>query len=269
MGFCVQDIGEIYEKQDEKHSTAHRHDYYVVLLLLKGKGEHVIDFNRYPLSGRQVYFISPGQVHQIKDEEKPEGYMLSFSSRFMEENQIESCFIEDINLFNDYGESPPLPLNKDQEKLLESYCLQMRDWSDKPVKFQLQGLASLLKLFLISCNNVCSLHGDNPQKLQGGSSLLRNYKQLVEEHFKEWHRVSQYANALNVTPDHLNRTVKGLIGKTAKEYLLTRIVIGARRMLYFSDSTQKEIAYALGFKEQSYFSNFFKKCTGKSPSDFR
>ncbi|RAV27730.1 helix-turn-helix domain-containing protein [Sinomicrobium soli] len=269
MEFRIQDMGQMYKDREGRAGMPHRHDYYIVMLVLRGKGVHTVDFNRYSLSGGQVYFISPGQVHQVRDDEKPEGYVLSFSSRFMAENQIEPCFIDDINLFHDYGESPPLPLEKAQEQQLESYCRQMNEWSHTPVRFRLQGLASLLRLFLISCNNVCSLHGDNLQELQGGGSLLRDYKSLVEAHFKEWHQVSRYAGALHITPDHLNRTVKALIGKTAKEYLQSRITTEARRMLYFSDTSQKEIAYALGFAEPAHFSSFFKKCTGDSPSHFR
>ena len=91
----------------------------------------------------------------------------------------------------------------------------------------------------------------------------------METHYKTWHATSQYANELNITPDHLNRSIKSLIGKTAKEYIQARITIAAKRMLYFSDLSTKEIAYDLGFSEPANFSNFFKKCTGISPSEFK
>ncbi|RNL86323.1 helix-turn-helix domain-containing protein [Sinomicrobium pectinilyticum] len=269
MTFRIRTMEDIYEEHSGKADEPHRHDYYIIVLVRRGKGTHSIDFTEYPLSDRQVYFISPGQVHRIVEKEKSRGYVITFSGRFMTENQIDSCFIDDINLFKDYGEAPPLPLAGQQLEQLSSYCEQMMEWNSKNMKFRSQGIGALLKLFLISCNNLCSLHGENPQQLHAGGTLLRDYKQLVEEHFTEWHLVSRYAEALHVTPDHLNRTVKSLIGKTAKEYLQSRITVAARRMLYFSGQPQKEIAYALGFSEPAHFSSFFKKCTGMSPSDFR
>ncbi|MGS2739144.1 AraC family transcriptional regulator [Sinomicrobium sp. M5D2P17] len=269
MIFRIRTMEDIYEENFGKADEPHRHDYYIIVLVKKGNGKHSIDFTEYPLSDKQVYFISPGQVHQIVEKEKSNGYVITFSTRFMTENQIDSCFIDDINLFKDYGEAPPLLLAEQQLQQLSAYCEQMMEWSNRNMKFRSQGIGSLLRLFLISCNNLCSLHGENPQQLHAGGILFRDYKQLVEVHFTEWHLVSQYADALHVTPDHLNRTVKSLIGKTAKEYLQSRITIAARRMLYFSGQPQKEIAYALGFSEPAHFSSFFKKCTGMSPSDFR
>ncbi|UGU16424.1 AraC family transcriptional regulator [Sinomicrobium kalidii] len=269
MTFRIRTMEEIYDRNGGKTDEPHRHDYYIILLVRKADGIHHIDFKEYPLSGGQVYFISPGQVHRIVEREKSHGYVITFSTRFMAENQIDACFIDDINLFKDYGETPPLPVDVQQETQLNAYCEQMMDWSKANIKFRSQGIGSLLRLFLISCNNLCSVHGENPQQLQAGGTLLREYKDLVEKHFTEWHLVSQYAEALHVTPDHLNRTVRSLIGKTAKEYLQSRITVAARRMLYFSGQPQKEIAYALGFSEPAHFSSFFKKCTGMSPSDFR
>ncbi len=59
------------------------------------------------------------------------------------------------------------------------------------------------------------------------------------------------------------------IGKTSKELIQSRISIEAKRMLYFSDLSIKEIGYELGFSEPANFSAFFKNCTGMSPSTFR
>ncbi|HPE77644.1 MAG TPA: helix-turn-helix domain-containing protein, partial [Draconibacterium sp.] len=126
-------------------------------------------------------------------------------------------------------------------------------------------ISSYIKLFLIHCNNVCTLKNDNPQNQEAINSILKNFKMLVNGKYMVWHQTTDYASELNVTPDYLNRVIKSLTGKTAKEFIQARIIIEARRLLYFSEMSAKEIGYKLGFSEPANFSAFFKKNTGFSP----
>ena len=259
---------DIYDQQKGNTDQPHRHDFYTIIFAKKASGIHLIDFNEYQLSDNLIFFVSPGQVHQIIEKEQSNGWVITFSREFLEENHIDYCFIEDINLFTDYGQSPPLPLDEQEIDILNQYSHQMLTTLSSETKFKMSAIGALLKLFLITCNNICTLEQKNPQQVHAGTTILKAYKNLVENHFSEWHKVHQYAEELHVTPDHLNRTIKLLIGKTAKEYLQSRIIIAAKRMLYFSDLTTKEISYELGFSEPSNFSNFFKKITGISPSQY-
>ncbi|MEB3344485.1 helix-turn-helix transcriptional regulator [Aquimarina gracilis] len=269
LSFDIKRMEDVYDSSRGKLDDPHRHNFFTVLFIKTANGKHMIDFNEYELEENQVFFVSPGQVHQLNEHQKSYGWAIIFSRQFLEENNIDYCFIEDINLFTAYGETPPLYLNSKQQKQLDHYCRQLFEIQQSNVKFKSQAQGALLKLFLIACNNICTLDERNTQQLQAGATILKDFKNLVERHFSEWHLVQQYAEALHVTPDHLNRTIKSLIGKTAKEYLQSRIIIAAKRMLFFSDQTTKEIAYALGFSEPSNFSNFFKKSTGTSPSAFK
>jgi len=267
--FDIKKMEDIYDKTGGTTDTPHRHDFYIILLVSKAKGVHIIDFNEFLLEDRQAFFLSPGQVHQIKEEQKSYGWVITFSRQFLAKNNIDYRFIEDINLFQDYGHTPPLYLNELQLKQLNAYSSQIFNTYSSNSKFKLEAIGALLKLFLIYSNNICDIETKDPQQLHVGSVILKEYKNLVEEHFSDWHKVQQYAEALHVTPDHLNRTIKSLIGKTAKEYLQSRIIIAAKRLLSFSDKTTKEIGYDLGFTEPANFSNFFKKCTSFPPSYFR
>jgi AraC-like DNA-binding protein len=72
-----------------------------------------------------------------------------------------------------------------------------------------------------------------------------------------------------VTSDYLNKTVKNLTGKSAKDHIQSKLITEAKRALLFSNITNKELAYELGFEESSHFNNFFKKMTGQTPTEFR
>jgi AraC-like DNA-binding protein len=74
---------------------------------------------------------------------------------------------------------------------------------------------------------------------------------------------------LHVTTNHLNETVKGTLGQPAGMIIRERLLLEAKRLLRYSDSPVAEIATHLNFEDPSYFSRFFKKHTGFSPSEFR
>ena len=78
-----------------------------------------------------------------------------------------------------------------------------------------------------------------------------------------------YATALNVHVNHLNKVLKDTIGKTTSEIVSSRINQEAKILLKQTNWNVSEIAYSLGFDEVAHFSNFFKKHTGASPNIFR
>lgn len=267
--FGISRMEDIYISNGGKAEPPHRHDHYVVILVDKAKGKHIVDFMEYNFSDKQVYFLNPGQVHQVAESEIPKGYSMFFSAQFLANHYIPINYIEDLNLFHDYGHSPPMELNEAQLDNLCNYCEEMIKNQNEEIKFKDELIASFLKLFLIQCNNHCSLPKDNPQKMEASNTILKRFKELVEKNYNQWSSTSDYAEELNITPDHLNRSIKSLIGQTAKGYIQSRINTAAKRMLYFSDLSTKEIGFQLGFSEPANFSAFFKKNTGLSPSEFR
>lgn len=270
LSFDIKRMEDIYDVSKGQADEPHRHAYYTVVLVKQAKGKHLIDFHEFDLAAQQVYFVSPGQVHQIIESERSLGYALTFSPQFMLENGIDFSFVEDLHLFQDFGYTPPLELEVEELEKLVNIAEEIYEFTHSNQKFKYQAVGALLKLFFIHCNQACSLSKEeNTQSVQASVSLLRSFKNLLNEHYKDWHKVSEYADALHITADYLNTSIKSLTGKTAKEHIQSRIIIAAKRLLRFSDLQNKEIAYELGFSAPANFSQFFKKCTGISPSQFK
>ncbi|MGB0982327.1 MAG: helix-turn-helix domain-containing protein, partial [Winogradskyella sp.] len=269
ISFGISKMEEIYTKRNGKVDEPHRHNYYTVLIVNKAKGKHIIDFNSYSLANQQIFFVAPGQVHQVIEQEKSYGFAMTFSNQFLVENAIRLSFIESLNLFQNYGKNPPLIPNNSQFKVIEDFTNQIFKLFDSEVNMKFLSIASFLKLILIECNNICAINPIESDIDNSGDNLIRNFKKEVENNYKEEHSATFYANLLHITADHLNRTVKSKIGKTAKEYIQTRIITEAKRLLYFTALTSKEIGYKLGFNEPANFSAFFKRHTQVSPSNFK
>lgn len=267
--FNIQRMEAIHEQSGGKTDVAHSHDYYTVIWLQKGKGEHLVDFNRYPLVVNDVFFVSPRQVHRLVPEGKPYGWVITFSRDFLAQNHINEDFITEMNLFGHFEERPPLqlpPVVAERAQTLLSYLWEVY-LSNSP--YRVASMSAYLKLFLIDCHAQCQLPEPLPGGDQGGRTILKAFRKLITEKFREQHQVQDYAEQLHISAKYLNQVVKSLLGKTAKELIQEKIILNAKRSLHFTDQSVKEIAYQLGFQDPLYFSSFFKKCTGLSPSSFR
>lgn len=269
LHFSIAKMQDIYTLRNGKVDEPHRHNFYSVLIISKAKGIHKIDFNEYELAEKQIFFIAPGQVHQVIEFEKSEGFSMTFSNQFLVENSIPLSFIESLNLFQNYGQSPPLKLERKAFESVENFANEIVELFNSDAAMKFLSIGSFLKLILIACNNSCAINPIESDIAISGASLIRNFKNAVNQNFKKEHSTTFYANQLFITPDHLNRTFKAKVGKTAKEFIQARIITEAKRLLFFSSLTNKEIAYRLGFNEPANFSAFFKKHTMLSPSHFK
>ena len=80
---------------------------------------------------------------------------------------------------------------------------------------------------------------------------------------------ADYATALSVHINHLNRSVKNVTGKTTSAHIAARIMKEAKALLQHTDWNISDIAYSLGFEYPSYFTLFFKKHAGLAPTQIR
>nr|WP_260180730.1 helix-turn-helix transcriptional regulator [Mucilaginibacter lappiensis] len=99
--------------------------------------------------------------------------------------------------------------------------------------------------------------------------IEREFSTLLRTHFKNWKRPADYASALSITVSHLNDTLKETTGKPVSEHIQQYVILEAKRLLFFTDQSIKEIGYSLGYDDPNYFSRLFKKNENITPLEFR
>ena len=270
VDFILKDIGEIFDQLNGISDRPHRHDYYTIILTEKGCGSHSIDFRKFEIENHSLHFVYPGQVHQVNNPERPSGWVMNFTQEFLIRNHITQNLIDQVYLYNTYGDSPPLHLNADEFTRFKNITRQLQEYSYRNISYQYEALGAVLKLFFINISSLCSISKQNAAtSYEGIGNLLVNFKKLISSNYHQWHKVTEYANELAVSSDYLNKYVKSNTNKSAKEFIQDRIIVEAKRMLLFTDKSNKELAYELGFEEPAHFSNFFKKIAEQTPGRFR
>lgn len=99
--------------------------------------------------------------------------------------------------------------------------------------------------------------------------IIRQFNLLVEKNYKSEHSVKFYADQLHKSPKTLSNLFNLYNNGTPSEIIQQRIILEAKRLLLFTNSSAKEIAYELGYEDVAYFSSFFKRVTGLSPLVFK
>jgi len=268
--FVIQNLEAMNNEMDTDTEVPHRHNYFTVIWPLTGSGKHMIDFREHIIKPDHIFFVSPEQVHLINIESPVSGYLIRFTCEFLETYSIRQELITNLRLFRTCDDSPPLPVSNSTKDLLLMFSKNMIAAFQSAGEMRFETVGAYLKLFLIECNANCTIRPEgNPQNIEVGRALVRKFKDLVDDHFSEWHQVKDYASSLNVTPGYLNEVIKSTIGQSAKEYIQNRLVLEARRLSLFTSQSFKEIGFGLGFNDPSHFSKFFKSLTGKSLQELK
>lgn len=102
----------------------------------------------------------------------------------------------------------------------------------------------------------------------GKLSTYIRFKLFVEDNLTDHTSVNDIAQKLALNTNSLYTIVKHYSGLSPKEFITNRLMLEAKRRLYYAESSIKELAYDLGFNDPDYFSRLFKKVTGQTIATF-
>ena len=101
------------------------------------------------------------------------------------------------------------------------------------------------------------------------AGLVHRFIERVEARFQHHDPLVAYAGALGISVPHLSRSCRELLGRSAARVIQDRLMIEARRDLVYTAMSISQISFRLGFTDPAYFSRFFARRAGVSPSDYR
>lgn len=240
----------------EMRAYAHRDDYYIVAMLTDGSAALEIDFERIELKAGDILIVSPWQVHGKPSGEQwcADGWMLAFSPEFLSETETRTL--------DEYSISPhPLSPGDNTVNDIVALCSMLERNIDN------DNIAGALATAIKSI--VLSVIGKSDMGVTGRYlNITINFRKLIDKHLVKEKSPAAYASMLNISEIYLNEAVKGATGLSAGAYLRSRLIVEAKRLLAYTSKFAKETAYSLGFDDYAYFSRFFRKHVGVSPSEY-
>ena len=265
--FVNQLPAHIFENQS-KITKPHKHNSYLAILFTKGSGRHEIDFNSYDIKPGSLFFLAPGQTHHWELSEDIDGYIFSHTADFYDLHYSHNR-IHQFPFFYSIQNTPLLTLEENQKAIIESLFARLFDEYLNKKAFQQQLILSYIDVIYIESSRLYLK--DNSQKIIKANSYSEKFQQfelLLEKNYIKEKSPSQYAEWMNISPKHLNRITKSVIGKTASEVITDRIILEAKRRVLHTKNNFSEVAFSLGYDDYAYFSKLFKKASGLTPTDF-
>jgi AraC-like DNA-binding protein len=202
------------------------------------------------------------------------GYTVLFSEAFFSAS-ARSESLQHSPLFR-IGGTPILKINEGQREFLNAIFRKMMEEQKSDYAYKDDLIRNYINLIIHEALKL-QPSAYKGQHKNAASRLTSVFLELLERQFPvettdrplQLKTAQDYARALHVHVNYLNRAVKEITGKSTTTHITERIIGEAKALLQHTDWNISDIAYALGFDYPTYFNNFFRRLTGTNPKSLR
>ncbi len=256
------------------HDSSHfdyfqRNNFHTMVLISEGSGDLVTNFGKFAISENSFFAFAPYQAFMIKGE-NCKGLAIQFHSEFFCIHKHQTEVTCNGILFNNVHQLPVFQINHETIKVFRDFFEKISVEVQQTSLARYEMLISYLKIILITASRIKAenVEINRPEKNEDFDKL-QELKELVEKNFRAEHYSRFYAQKLCTTPRGLNSLLKRHFDKTFSQLIVERIIIEAKRELYLTNKSVKEISAELGYNDEHYFSRFFKKNSGITAQQYR
>lgn len=254
-------FGHLTPEESARYSLPHHTPYYFFLLMLDGRSLHRLDLRQYEVTRNELIFVMPHQVHDSPVMEQGANFVkLGFDEYCLSFLPKQYPFL--VDPFNQQKISFA-PAAAVRVKAILAILLELlSDWHTEP-----ELILAHLNSLLTEVNTAYFIVEQNPA--MDKFSKFAAFKEYIENNFTDHPAIGRIAEDLGVNTNGLYQIVKQYSGVSPKEFITNRLILEARRRLYYTEGTSvKELAFELGFNDPEYFSRVFKKVTGQTVTQF-
>jgi AraC family transcriptional regulator, transcriptional activator of pobA len=258
----------------------HRH-YFQILYIHQGEAEIVTPAGRRVASLPCLILVPTGTVHGFLFSRNVEGYVLTLASARLAEltgRALPRCTRLPQTCCLELALPPVAPTGTPRAEMQEeddtaARLRGMMAQIGQELRHRRMAFGPVVEGLLLAALALADRllpDGDGDDFGQStGDRRLALFDRLVETHFRSHRSVAFYAEALAMSATHLNRILDRHRGQTVQAHLAARLIDEAKRALLFTDVPVKVVAFNLGFADTAYFTRYFKRAVGLSPSLYR
>ena len=252
-------------------------NYGIYALFLKENKGCNISYGRtkYDFDEMTVTSFAPGQTIHVEpnpDVPNPKFTALVFHPDFLARTQL-GRQMSRYEFFS-YSSNEALHLSTGEieifRSVLDMISQELRHAIDKHTR---ELIVSNIELLLNYCLRFYDRQFITREEIN--HEIVKKFEKLLREYITQKAEsegipsVAYFAEKCNLTSGYFGELVKTETGKTAQDFIGDAIVKRAKELLNTPSISISEVAYTLGFGYPQHFVRFFKRKTGKTPTEFR
>lgn len=245
----------------------HRHESLVqVLLIRRGRAEAALDGTSHALQGPALVTVPPLVAHGFRFAPRIDGWVVTVAERHW---RALLALAPGLAAALDRPRAWGLPRGAaasavaDAADALQAEVAGHGAWRGPAID------AALMRLLVAAARALPATavaEGGAPAR---ALAHVQRFRELVEARYREQPSLAALAAALGITPTQLNRVCRRVLGHAALDVLHERLALEARRDLAYTTMSVKQVALGLGFADAAYFTRFFRRRTGTTPTAWR
>ena len=234
--------------------------YHEIMWVQNGTADFIVDGDIFNVHANAFFIIPRERYHQFLPNEAISGQVIRFSEDFLDDFPR--------LLFSKFSHVSEVKIEGETAHTFELlFQLFKQEYSEKQDTPHV--MMNLLKTIIYKLDAIKRKQFPGCSEQESSIDLFDQFQLLLDQHITEHKKVSFYAELLHITPRKLGDTIKLILNNTTENIILQRLLIEAKRQLKYTNKTVTQVAYDLGFQDNSYFTKFFKKMTNMTPKQYR
>ncbi|WP_026994552.1 helix-turn-helix domain-containing protein [Flectobacillus major] len=248
----------------------HTNTFFEMVFVLNGTGVQLINDHQLAYSSDKLFLIFPQDRHGFEVHQRTSLFFIRFNDSYLQTQSKE--WLQKLEfIFHTHNHLPGCILKNVEDKpliraLVEGLVREYRQ--DKPQRNEV--IQQLINTIItIAARNITLmevLSGQHYYTKQAVHLLNYVHQNIYDA---DMLKVEKMADTFHLSPNYLSEYFKKQVGENLQHYIIQyKIQLVATRLRYTSMRIS-EIAFELGFSDESHLNKIFKKYRGVSPSVFR
>ncbi|UII23773.1 AraC family transcriptional regulator [Fulvivirga ligni] len=261
-----------YVTMEESPAVGHKNTFFELVYVLSGSGKQCINNSKFRYIENHMFLITPNDCHKFEIEKPTTFFFLRFNDIYIKSSGLQANNIERIEfMLQNAGKQPGCILKNQTDKLLVRPMVEaiVREYLNQDLYNTELTQQMINTLIVVVTRNIAKFLPDSITEYSEEKILdiLHYIQQNIYE--PEKIRSKAISEIFGISESYLGRYFKKHTSETLQQYINNYRLKLIEHRLKHSNLRINEIAFNMGFTDESHLNKFFRKNRGMSPVAFR